>query len=334
MSTQARTKSKGKGMADPLPARKKARKVVVSEPESEDEYMNVAVDVAHEAGDDDEDDYLLPDVKPSKALKGKAKAFSNTTASGSGKGGVKRKVKADLAESKDAPAPSKKRPKPSLVIDDTLVDVVGDASPTPEVSVAGDRFSPAASKHESPAPTPVQQQKKVKLPTIKKIKLPHLNTPTSATTPSKPNIPLPIGSKPTHDGVRKTLIEMTDIDLSNKSIYQELFSKTAQGGGGTPRTGINRRTREEERRKELNRQRDEAKAKRAVEAIFDLQAQLDKITRFEEKLKAVHSSALYPNFLAAKWREEWDKEKRRQKEKDWQSGYSNDPNSREEGEVK
>ena len=40
-----------------------------------------------------------------------------------------------------------------------------------------------------------------------------------------------------------------------------------QGDGGTPRAGGNRRTKEEERRKELNRQRDEAKAKRALEAV-------------------------------------------------------------------
>ena len=71
--------------------------------------------------------------------------------------------------------------------------------------------------------------------------------------------------------------------------------------------------------------------------MFDLQAQFDRISRFEEKLKAVHSAALFPNFLAAKWRQEWEKEKRRQKGKDWHdSNYSQGHGctTREEGEVR
>jgi hypothetical protein len=40
-----------------------------------------------------------------------------------------------------------------------------------------------------------------------------------------------------------------------------------QAGGSTPRSGLNRREKEEERRKELNKMRDEAKAKRAEEAV-------------------------------------------------------------------
>jgi len=46
---------------------------------------------------------------------------------------------------------------------------------------------------------------------------------------------------------------------------------------------------------------------------FDLQAQHEKISRFEDKLKATHSSALYPNFLAAKWREEYERGRERRR---------------------
>ena len=93
--------------------------------------------------------------------------------------------------------------------------------------------------------------------------------------------------------------------------------------------------------------RDEAKARRVVEAVshgpvyyqywlkkitfwqehfFDLQAQFDKISRFEDRLRQGRSSVLYPNFMAAKWTEVYDKERRKQQEQEWNGG-------REEGEV-
>jgi len=156
-----------------------------------------------------------------------------------------------------------------------------------------------------------------------------LNTPTSATVPiKKPPLDLAINTKLSHGGVRKTLMGKTDVDLSNKSIYQEIFLKTGSGGGGTPG-----RTKEEERRRELNRMKDEAKARRAAEAehSFDLQAQFDKISRFEERLRQDCSNALYPNFMAAKWRDIYDKTRNRQKEQEWRE--SSFPNGREEGEV-
>ena len=67
-----------------------------------------------------------------------------------------------------------------------------------------------------------------------------------------------------------------------------------------------------------------------------VQAQFETISCFKEKLKAGHSSALYPNFLAVKWREEWEKEKRRQKGKDWRDSiYSHESTTtREEDEVR
>lgn len=61
---------------------------------------------------------------------------------------------------------------------------------------------------------------------------------------------------------------------------------------------------------------------------FDLQGQMDKIARFEEKLRSAHSSAVFPNFMAAKWREQY--ERKRQKERE---SRMNHRNGREEGEM-
>ncbi|KAG2050688.1 hypothetical protein BDR06DRAFT_959820 [Suillus hirtellus] len=167
------------------------------------------------------------------------------------------------------------------------------------------------------AALPLPELKKRKLPTIKKNK-PSTSAATStqsqsAAAPSKP--------PPSTDDVTKIgaphpqrkaagLMGAADFDLRDKSVYAELFKGA---GGSTPRSGLNRREKEEERRKELNKMRDEAKAKRAEEAKhhFDLQSQADKIAGFEQKLRANNCMALHPNFLAAKFREEYDKEKAR-----------------------
>lgn len=85
-----------------------------------------------------------------------------------------------------------------------------------------DKPSPAPLKYDSPAP----QIKKLKLPAIKKTKLPVATgsaTPTPVTpAPPKPKLPLDIGvgSKP---DIRKSQSATADLDLSNKSVYQELF---------------------------------------------------------------------------------------------------------------
>lgn len=70
---------------------------------------------------------------------------------------------------------------------------------------------------------------------------------------------------------------------------------------------------------------------------FDLQAQQEKLARFEEKLRSARSAALYPNFLAGKWREIWEKERSRAREQSSSqdsrpSANGMTPNGREEGE--
>jgi hypothetical protein len=48
---------------------------------------------------------------------------------------------------------------------------------------------------------------------------------------------------------------------------------------------------------------------------LDLQGQWDKILRFEERLRHEKSSVLYPNFLAAKFKDDWERQRRKDAEK-------------------
>jgi hypothetical protein len=129
-------------------------------------------------------------------------------------------------------AASKKRPKLTPKAEEVSHDV-GDSSSTPNVSTVGDRSIHTISRQDSPPPPPTPAlPKKQKLPTIKKVKLPNHNTSSSSSTvvaDTAALLPvLPLGGKPIQDGVRKTLNGTTDIDLSNKSIYEEIFSKTVR----------------------------------------------------------------------------------------------------------
>jgi hypothetical protein len=201
---------------------------LVAETDSVADYV---IDSGHEYEEENEDDYIPIDPKPTvKGSKAKGKASATTST----KGGAKRRTKVD--NSSEVPA-GKKRPKLILKTDEVSHDVVGDSSSTPNVSIAGDRSVHTVSKHDSPPPqpTPVQQPplKKQKLPTIKKVKLPNHNTSTNTSTSNSTVVVdtaavLPLGGKPVQDGVRKTLNGTIDIDLSNKSIYEEIFSKTVR----------------------------------------------------------------------------------------------------------
>lgn len=103
----------------------------------------------------------------------------------------------------------------------------------------------------------------------------------------------------------------------------------------------------EERRKEISRMREEAKAKRKAESVryvtflsdfgsngvhqahsFDLQAQAEKIARFEENLR--NTQALYPNVIAGRWKQSYDETRRMQRE---QEQWAIDAAMKEEGEV-
>lgn len=235
-SSRDRTsKSKMKALANvPVSRKKMGRKVVVSDSEEEEEeYVEPVQEPIPELDEEEDDDYISSDNNHTKS-KGKGKATSAK--------GTKRKAKGDPDDSHlsgvekkgslKGSAVAKKKLKPSLRLDENIIDVVGNSIGTPEASATVEQSSPATAKQDSPAPAAPPPPKKLKLPTIKKNKLPgtpSIGTPTSATSTSKkPLLELGLPSKLNHDDVRKTMIGNTDIDLSNKSIYQELFLKTVR----------------------------------------------------------------------------------------------------------
>ncbi|KAJ3936839.1 MAG: hypothetical protein NXY57DRAFT_869931, partial [Lentinula lateritia] len=115
-----------------------------------------------------------------------------------------------------------------------------------------------------------------------------------------------------------------DFNLQDRNVYEMLFKST---GGSNARAGSLREN--EERRKYLNSLREADKAKRALDAVglalqvrlfkptqvqkqmFDLQAQMDKISAFEDRLRLANSCVLYPNILGAKMREAFEQGRRR-----------------------
>ena len=142
-------------------------------------------------------------------------------------------------------------------------------------------------KAEEAEPPP----KKRKLPTIKKNKP---STGPSTPTPVKPPqaAPTPEVSTPTKDpsgpvgvAARKPAAALgaADFDLRDKSVYDQLFNRVCMmvhcsrmevlnivtQSKQTPDSGLNRKQREEERKKQLYKLRDEARAKRAEEAVCD-----------------------------------------------------------------
>ncbi|KAJ7452412.1 hypothetical protein B0H11DRAFT_2073293 [Mycena galericulata] len=305
--------------------KKKRAKVVLSDPESE-EFDPVDEESDPEAPVDD-DEYLTEPKNPAKRV-------------GGGKGkGVKGKKKAEPKEimAKDerkrpmdpsdaTPAAKRPRTKSSHKTGgEVVVDVVGD----------GPALGTSPPKEE-PTPAP----KKSKLPPIKKNKLPMTANAGSSNaagtlTPSVSSKAAPSAIVRAEEdsklpapivGARKPTIvpASVDVDLTNPTMYAQLFKS---GGGSTP-SGFSRREKDEERRKELNRMREEAKAKRIseAEAAFDLQGQMDKITRFEERLKISRSNSLYPNYLGGALTS-------LQLGKKYYAGTDLEPEAREEGEM-
>ncbi|KAJ6547563.1 hypothetical protein B0H19DRAFT_274579 [Mycena capillaripes] len=289
---------------------------------------------AEDDDEDDEDDYMSEPKNTGKRAGG---AKGKVAKGGKGKKKAEpkeimakdeRKRAADSTEPGGAPATKRPRTKPIQKSGgEAVVDVVGDAATAP----AGTR--------EDAAPAPPKK----KLPPIKKNKTPAAasgaSVPaasgTGTATPSIPPKPGPPVARTEEEsklpppvvgaGARKATLPLSaDVDLSNPMMYAQLFKS---GGGSTP-SGFTRREKDEERRKELNRMRDEAKAKRMNEAPppFDLQGQMDKITRFEERLRDSKSPAVYPNFIAGGL-------KSLQLGKRYTGLSANDLDAREEGEM-
>ncbi|RDX56522.1 hypothetical protein OH76DRAFT_1395641 [Lentinus brumalis] len=170
-----------------------------------------------------------------------------------------------------------------------------------------------------PDPLDEPVPKKRKLPPIKKNK-PAGGASTGSSTPStsKPTVSAPVEKKETltpaltsnQVGTRKPAGASSDLNLLDSSVYSELF-RSAQPGGGAPNSGLNRKQKEEERRKELNKMRDEARAKREAEArhCFDLQAAPEKVQRYEDVLRMRHSMAVFPNIIGGAFKEMYERQR-------------------------
>nr|VWO98046.1 Alcohol oxidase [Ganoderma boninense] len=286
-SSKSRTKDKELKSSKPSKSSGKKRRaaVVWTDDEDEDEFNDPDVVVT-----DDDDFDPEPGFSSKKgAVKGKSgKAFGKSSGKGAaGKKEDKEITFRDERKLTQPPAPeSVRRAKEDEV-----------AKPAPEFM-------------DEPIP------KKRKLPPIKKNK-PVGSTSTgpstpapraAAATPAKKEEPASnttLTPAPTSNqvGVRKPAGASTDLNLLDSSVYSELFLRAP--GGSTPNSGLNRKQKEEERKKELNKMRNEARAKRDAEGrhAFDLQSGPEKIQRYEEVLRTRHSTARYPNLLGAAFKE-------------------------------
>lgn len=205
------SKTRRKSHADGPPARKKARNVVVSDSE-EDDY--VEADAVSEE-DERDDDYQATEDQKSK---GKFKASGSRKAKGDP---VTSARSASEQKPSIEPIPTIKKIKLSLKVHEPPTSGAGASSADPSSATA--KGSPSTVKPDSPAP----QFKKVKLPTIRKINKPAgtttTSTPTSAAPAPKPKLALEIDIGTKQADFRKSQTSTFDLDLSNKSVYQELF---------------------------------------------------------------------------------------------------------------
>ncbi|KAJ3802864.1 hypothetical protein GGU11DRAFT_444037 [Lentinula aff. detonsa] len=254
---------------------------------------------------DDDQDFVQDGLK-----KGKSKPVAKGKGGKGGKGkNSKTKVKAESQEKEitvrderqgvAASSSMKIRIKPSVNVDTA-----------PSTNLGYDSAAPEPDKGDGPSS---QSQKKRKLPPIKKNKT---ATSGASTTAAKPNASL---KSTATDGVPATPITSAtrastglqggDFNLQDRNVYEMLFKSA---GGSNARAGNLREN--EERRKQLNSMREADKARRALDAkrTFDLQAQMDKISAFEDRLRRTNRCVLYPNILGAKMREVFEQNRRRQ----------------------
>jgi hypothetical protein len=221
--------------------------------------------------------------------------------------------------------------KPPLVIAHEPEDVhaIDESYPATQATSA------AASRAPSPVPTPpapakdkpAEPARKRKLPPIRKNKSSQLTTEAprpvapTATEPSIASTPLAT----TNATGRQILEKATrDVDLRDPSILKDIMHQSL------PRSNPNRREKDE-RRKELNMLREQYAKQLEKDYVntFDLQAQRDKIEKFEGRLKRVDIPLVYPNILGARMRHDWEEQNKRME----QAPSAQEDGEPEEGEV-
>jgi hypothetical protein len=205
--TQAKTKANG-------PPRKKPRKLVVTDPESED-YDDSVQQVSEE---DDEHEPVMEDKRPKVSKVGKTTFRKEAGV----RKGVKRLHKTEPSNVAEAQPPITKGDatlRPGSKLPELLIDVVGGGADEPQAV-----DSPLANVDDSA----VSAKKRTRLPTIKKNKVPTLTAPSTPSTPAiasklDPAIAALKVGEPKQGAARAAAIAATDLDLGNKSVYNELF---------------------------------------------------------------------------------------------------------------
>ncbi|KAI0006031.1 hypothetical protein BJV74DRAFT_880352 [Russula compacta] len=228
-----------------------------------------------------------------------------------------------------------KRPRDeALSADEPLAEGEIDAVVAPDAeSSANAAASTAPSDAVKEEPITLPPFKKKRLPPIKKNKpgsVPSANGTSSQSATGKPGSKAPEAKGGSgfvqEDPVDplsalkrpKRVNNQQEVNLNDKSVYESLFKHS---GGSTPRAGLNLKEKEE-RRRELDRMREEDRARRAADAehVFDLRVQHDKITSFVERLQARRSAALWPNILAVAFRQERERDERRREQERTRQG--------------
>ncbi|KAH8833645.1 hypothetical protein DL96DRAFT_1754656 [Flagelloscypha sp. PMI_526] len=159
----------------------------------------------------------------------------------------------------------------------------------------------------SPAPASVAQKK---LPNFKKREGAGPSTP----KPKPPVAPKEAQALKTPSTIpvatnasSRTVTKGQDMNLNDPNEYKNLF-KTA---GNTASKNRNEEGKAIARRKEIEKLRQEAKARQTAEMNknkFDLQEQLEAISAYEEEMAEETNGnfLLYPNFLGVRWRMDWE----------------------------
>ena len=286
-SSKATTSGQRGSTASASKPKRKTRQVVWTDDEDDD------VDPLGLTAMDPDDEEFEPEPSAPKRSGSKSKIPKTSTKPSRTKTKVEEKDIVIRDERKlpppEPPTPKDKPPAPRIPLkrapssDERL-----EASVEPISTASADVPESTPQKVEEVEPPP----KKRKLPTIKKNK-PSTgpSTPTPAKIPAAV-APAPESSTPSKDptgpvgvAARKPAAALgaADFDLRDKSVYDQLFNRVRVLVYGTrieqlniriqskqtPDSGLNRKQREEERRKQLYKLRDEARAKRMEEAVGD-----------------------------------------------------------------
>ncbi|KAL5490514.1 hypothetical protein ACEPAI_5347 [Sanghuangporus weigelae] len=296
--------------------------------DEDDDY----VDAGKKQDDKDDEDFVVEDSPPArksaagkKGTKGRGKGAKEK---GGGIGEIMIKDERKLPASAGAP--------PAGTAGDAKAgtkrrrETVSEANPPPDTQ-SGATGAPAqssstasaqASQPKEGAPSAIPPFKIRKLPPIKKnktlagvtstapssgVSTPSVSAPAPAaavgTAKAGPSASISTANPsdlPLHTSLpRKPPAPKTsDVDLTSPDIYNSLF-KT---GTPTARAGSDSRVKELARRKELMKMRDGARAVRMANLqknTFNLLGPQDKVARFEAKLRARNSPAVYPNHLGS-----------------------------------